>query len=76
VAEDALRLLVLAGVVPPIKPILFMAVLRTDCRRGLEKLIDPMNALSAVLEATLAADQIKVDYLPAILAYFWYRRRA
>jgi hypothetical protein len=54
VAEDALRLLVLVGVVLLVKPILLIAVLRTDCRRGLEKLMDPMKALSAVPAATLA----------------------
>jgi hypothetical protein len=49
VAEDALRLPAPAGVVLLVKPILLIAVLRTDCRRGLERLIDPMKALSAVL---------------------------
>jgi hypothetical protein len=54
VAEDALRLLVLVGVVLLVKPTLCIAALRTDCRRGLERFIDPMKALSAVLAATLA----------------------
>jgi hypothetical protein len=54
VDEDALRLLVLVGAVLLVKPTLVKAVVRTDCRRGLERFIDPMKALSAVLAATLA----------------------
>jgi hypothetical protein len=71
VAEDALRLLVPVGVVLLVKPILFIAVLRTDCRSGLERLIDPMLVLSAVFEATIDENKNAADYLPAILAYFW-----
>jgi hypothetical protein len=68
-AEDDLRLLVEVEAVLPVKPTLCKAVLRAVCRRGLERLMEPIRHASAVLAAALVVRSELCDK-PRITLFF------